>query len=157
MYLSSYLSGKNCAIQVINVESKDRKKPMIFLNKDPAQGGMTMRKLCTMLILGAFLFSLGCSSVPSGTEAIGDIQKNGAQRIGQNVVVVGMAETKTPMSSFKMFKIYDDQKYIWVSIPESIPMPPQGVSVRVTGALQQNDFNVIGKIVYIDATKVAME
>ena len=117
-----------------------------------------MKKLSTAAFLGLWLlFYLGCSSTPSGTIAIGDIQKNAADRLGQNVVVVGMADTRTPLSSFRMFKLYDGSKYLWVMLPESAEEPPQGVNVRVFGTLQQKEFNIIGKVFYIQSTKVAME
>jgi hypothetical protein len=117
-----------------------------------------MKKLSAAVFLCLWLlFSLGCSSTPPGTVPLADLLSQGTERLGQNVVVVGMAETKTPLTSFMMFKLYDDGKSIWVLLPESVPMPPQGISVRVSGALQQKEFTVIGKTIYIDATKVAME
>jgi hypothetical protein len=116
-----------------------------------------MKKL-SMAVLGLWLlFSFGCSSTPPGTISIGDIQKNVAERIGQNVVVVGMADTRTPLSSFRMFKLYDGNQYLWVTLPQSAEEPPQGISVRVSGTLQQKEFNIIGKVYYIESTKVAME
>jgi len=116
-----------------------------------------MKKL-SMAVLGLWLLvSLSCSSAPPGTISIGDIQKNAAERLGQNVVVVGMADTRTPLSSFRMFKLYDGSKYLWVTLPESAEEPPQGISVRVSGTLQQKEFNIIGKVYYIESTKVAME
>jgi hypothetical protein len=117
-----------------------------------------MKKLYTAVFLGLWLLvSLGCSSTPSGTISIGDLQKNAAARLGQNVVVVGMADVRTPLSTFKMFRLYDGSKYIWIRRPESSEEPPQGVTVRVFGAFQQQEFNVIGKVFYIEATRVAME
>jgi hypothetical protein len=117
-----------------------------------------MKKIFTVVFLGLWLlFSIGCSSVPSGTEKIADLQKNGASKIGSNVVAVGLAETKTPLSSFKMFKLYDGGDHIWVKYPDTAEEPPQGIKVRVFGSLQKGDFDLIGKVFYIDATKVAME
>ena len=117
-----------------------------------------MKKLSPAVLLGAWLLvSLGCSSTPPGTISIGDIQKNAQERLGQNVVVVGMADTRTPLSSFRMFKLYDGSRYIWVKRSESVEEPPQGINVRVFGTLQQKEFNVIGKVFYIDSNKVAME
>ncbi len=117
-----------------------------------------MKKLSTAVLLGLWLFiALGCSSTPPGTISVGDIQKNPAERLGQNVVVVGMADTRTPLSSFRMFKLYNGTQSIWVTLPESAEEPPQGITVRVTGTLQQKEFTVIGKSFYIEATKVAME
>ena len=115
-----------------------------------------MKRLCTAAVLGLWLlFSIGCSSTPSGTISVIDVQK--PERVGQNVVVVGMAETKTSLSTFKMFKLYNDQKYVWVELQPSMEMPPQGMNVRVFGALQQKEYNVIGKVYCIQATRVAME
>jgi hypothetical protein len=117
-----------------------------------------MKKLCAAVFLVLWLLiSLGCSSTPSGTISIGDIQKNTAERLGQNVVVVGMADTRTPLSSFRMFKLYDGSKFLWVKLPEGAEEPPQGIDVRVTGPLREGEFNIIGKVFYIDSTKVAME
>jgi hypothetical protein len=73
------------------------------------------------------------------------------------VVVVGMADTRTPLSSFRMFRLYNGNQYIWVARPESTEEPPQGIKVRVFGTLQEKEFTVIGKAFYIQATKVAME
>jgi len=117
-----------------------------------------MKKIFAAACIGILLLlSISCSSVPSGTERIDELQKNAASRLGQSVVVVGMAETKTPMSSFKMFKLYQDEKNVWVKLPEGSEEPPQGVTVRVTGPLQQKEFNLIGKVYYIEANTVKME
>jgi len=117
-----------------------------------------MKKIITAVILCMWLlFFLGCSSIPSGTVPIGDLQSKGTERIGQNVVVVGLAETRTAMSSFRMFKVYQGGNFLWVLLPEGTEMPPQGVNVRVSGPLQEKEFTVIGKTVYIEATSVRME
>ena len=108
-------------------------------------------------IVLCLLIAIGCSSTPAGTIAIGALQKNPAQYLGQNVVCIGMADTRTPLSAFKKFKIYDGSNYIWVAIPEGGEEPPQGVTVRVTGTLEQQELNIVGKIYIIQATKVAME
>jgi len=115
-----------------------------------------MKKLCTAALLGLWLLSsIGCSSAPPGTISVVDVQK--PERLGQNVVVVGMAETKTSLSTFKMFQLFNDQKFIWVELEPSMEMPPEGVNVRVSGTLQQKSYNVVGKVYCIQATKVAME
>ena len=117
-----------------------------------------MKNLCTAIFLVlALLLTFGCSSIPSGTDVITDLQKKGAAAIGQNVVVVGMADNKTPLSSFRMIKLYQGQDYIWVILPEGAEEPPQGMTVRVTGTIQEKEFTVIGKAVHIEATKIAME
>jgi hypothetical protein len=110
----------------------------------------------TILCMLIFVF-LGCSSTPPGTVSIGDVQKKGAEQLGQNIVVVGTAETRTSMTSFRLFKIYDGGNFLWVALPEGSEMPPQGLKVRASGALQQKEFTVIGKTIYIEATKVSME
>jgi hypothetical protein len=117
-----------------------------------------MKKLFIACFIGLLLLlSFGCSSIPSGTEPIKEIQKNPAAKVGQEIVVVGMAETKTNMAAFKMFKIYQDNDYLWVTLPEGTDQPPQGINVRVTGPLQQKEFDLIGKVYYIEASKVRME
>jgi hypothetical protein len=117
-----------------------------------------MKKIFAAVLLGSLLLILmGCSSTPEGTDSLKDIVKNPAEKLGKNVVVVGLAETKTSLSSFRMFKLFDDGYNIWVKYPESVEEPPQGINVRVFGILQQGEFNIIGKVYYIDATKVAME
>jgi len=117
-----------------------------------------MKKLCSAALIGfLLLISFGCSSIPSGTESIKDLQKNAASRIGQEVIVVGMADTKTPMSSFRMFKLYQDSDFVWVTLPEGQEEPPQGINVRVTGPMQQKEFELIGKVYYLEASKVRME
>jgi hypothetical protein len=112
--------------------------------------------LAVFLIL-SLLILFGCSSIPSGTDKITDLQKQGAQRLGQNVVVVGMADTKTPLSSFRMFKLYQNENFIWVTLPEDAEEPPQGMNVRAAGVLQEKEFSVIGKVIYVEATKITME
>jgi len=117
-----------------------------------------MKKLDTAVFLCIWLlFSLCCSSTPSGTIPIRDLQNKGMEKLGQNVVAVGLAETRSHMSSFRMFKIYDGGNSLWVVLPEDAEMPPQGVKVRVTGALQQKEFSGLGKTICIEATKVMME
>jgi len=154
MQLLAFLG--DCSMPCPNVKSNGELRAFsLEYTKDKEA---VMKKLFTAVFLGLWmLISLGCSSTPSGTISIGDIQKNAASRLGQNVVVVGMADTRTPLSSFRMFKLYDGSQYLWVTLPESAEEPPQGVNVRVTGALQQKEFNIIGKVYYIESTKVAME
>jgi hypothetical protein len=117
-----------------------------------------MKQICTAVLLGLWLlFSIGCSSTPAGTEKIKDLLKDPESILGKEVVSVGLAETKTPLSSFRMFKLYDGSKYIWVKYPTTVEEPPQGIKVRVYGNLLQGEFNVIGKVYYLEASKVAME
>jgi hypothetical protein len=141
---------------VLNVKS-NREMPALAL-KSIKYKEAVMKKLSTAVILGLWLLiSLGCSSTPPGTISVADLQKTAAERIGQEVVVVGMADTRTPLSSFRMFRLYNGNQYIWVARPESTEEPPQGIKVRVFGTLQEKEFTVIGKAFYIQATKVAME
>ena len=117
-----------------------------------------MTKVSTAVFLGlCLLISFGCSSTPSGTIAVRDLQKNPAQYLGQNVVAVGMADTRTPLSSFRMFKLYSDSDFVWVALPEGAEEPMQGAMIRVTGTMQQKEFNIIGKSYYIEAAKVNVE
>ena len=116
-----------------------------------------MKKMVTAAFLIWLLLSLGCSSTPSGTDKISDLQANAAARLGQNVTVVGTAETKTGFSSMKMFKLFDGGKSIWVLRNDETEEPPQGIKVRVVGTLQQQDFKAIGNAMYIDAKSVSME
>ncbi len=117
-----------------------------------------MKKPFTAVFLGLWLLtSLGCSSTPAGTIPLSDIEKNPEEWLGQNVVVVGMADTRTNAASLRMFKLYDSHKSLWVKLPEAAEEPPQGYKVRVTGTMQQGDFTIIGKAFYIDATNVVME
>jgi hypothetical protein len=117
-----------------------------------------MTRLYTAIFLVlSLLLSFGCSSIPSGTERIADLQKNGAARIGQSVVIVGMADNKTPLSSFRIIKVYQNEDFIWVVLPEGAEEPPQGMNIRVAGTFQQKEFSVIGKVFCIEATKITME
>lgn len=117
-----------------------------------------MKKTVTAVLLGAFLLvSIGCSSIPSGTQKIKDLNQNAASMLGQDVVVVGLAETKTTLSSFRMFKIYQGNDNFWVKYAEGAEEPPQGIKVRVYGKIQESEFSVIGKAFFIQATRVAME
>jgi hypothetical protein len=117
-----------------------------------------MKKICTAVLLGLWLlFSIGCSSTPSGTEKIANLLKDPESILGKEVVCVGLAETKTSLSSFRMFKLFDGGSFIWVKFPESVEEPPQGYKVRVHGMLLQGEFNIIGKTYYIEANKISME
>jgi hypothetical protein len=117
-----------------------------------------MKKLITAVLIGIWLlFSISCSSTPAGTEKIANLLKDPESILGKEVVTVGIAETKTSLSTFHMFQLFDDGAYIWVKYPESVEEPPQGIRVRVFGNLLQGQFTVIGKVYYIEASKVAME
>jgi hypothetical protein len=123
------------------------------------QGGCVMKKLSAAVLLGLWLLiSLGCSSTPSGTVSVKDLQKNIGQQVGQNVIVVGIADTRTPLSSFKMFKIYKGTDFIWASLPEGTGEPPQGVTVRATGVVKEKEFQGgIGKLFFVESTTVSLE
>jgi hypothetical protein len=117
-----------------------------------------MKNIFTAVILGLWLsFSIGCSSIPSGTEKIEDLNKNAASMIGKNIVCVGLSETKTSLSSFRMFKISQGTNWFWVKYPEGTEEPIQGVKLRIFGTIQESQFNIIGKAYFIQATKVAVE
>lgn len=117
-----------------------------------------MKTLCAATFVGVMLLLLsGCSSTPEGTIAIKEIVNNSAAMLGQDVVVVGMAETKTPLASFRMFKLFKGNDYVWSTIPEGTEEPPQAVKVRVTGKLLQKEFNIVGEVYYIEATQIRME
>ena len=117
-----------------------------------------MKKVSTAVFLGLWiLISLGCSSTPSGTVAVKDLQEGIADRIGQDVVVVGMADTRTSLASFKMFKLSAGTNYVWASIPETAEEPPQGLKVRVTGTVKQKEFPSMGNVYFIETTRLAME
>lgn len=118
-----------------------------------------MKKFSAAALLGLWLLILlGCSSAPSGTVAIKDLQKNMAQQVGQNVVVIGIADTRTTLSSHKIMRIYKGMDSIYFSLPEGIEAPPRGVSVRVTGVVQEKEFpGLPGKTYFIESTKVTLE
>ncbi len=117
-----------------------------------------MKKILAAVLLGLWLlFSIGCSSTPAGTEKITNLLKDPESILGKEVVTVGIAETKTPLTTFKMFKLYDGSDFIWVKYPETVEEPPQGIKVRVFGNLLQGEFTIIGKVYYLEASKVAME
>ncbi len=116
-----------------------------------------MKKLWTAAFLGLLLLAIGCSSTPPGTISIGELQKTAASKLGQDVVVVGTAETKTSLSAFRMFKLYNKGDFIWVTIPESEEEPAQGMKYRVSGPLQQKKFDLIGETYYIEATSLRVE
>ena len=117
-----------------------------------------MKRILAAIILGVWLLvSVGCSSIPSGTEKIADLNQNKASMIDKDVVCVGLTDTKTSLSSFRMFKISQGSNWFWVKYPEGVEEPPQGIKVRVYGKIQESQFNIIGKAYFIQATKVAME
>jgi hypothetical protein len=118
-----------------------------------------MKRLCVAVFLSVWLLiTLGCSSTPPGTLAIDDIAERETELIGQEVVVVGTAEIRTNMSTFNMFKVYQGGDFIWVTFPDTVTMPPQGLDVRVTGKLGKKKFTAMpDEQLYIDATSVGME
>jgi hypothetical protein len=117
-----------------------------------------MKKFITTAFLGLWLLSsLGCSSIPSGTVAIKDLLADPEEQLGVEVVLVWTAEIRTEMSTFGMFKLYQGNDFVWVTLPEDTEEPPQGIKVRVSGILQQKEFTIIGEVYYLMATKVAME
>jgi hypothetical protein len=118
-----------------------------------------MKKLFAAAFLLGLLFLSGCSSTPSGTDKLGDVVDNAASRLGQKVIVVGSAETKTGLSTERLFKIFNEKgtQSIWVMRNEETEEPPEAAKVRVEGTLQQKEFHIIGKVFYIDATSVVME
>jgi len=119
---------------------------------------LVMRKLIPAVILCiCMLLTFGCSSTPSGTVSIKEIHQAGAAEIGQNVVVVGTAETKHNLAAFHMFRLYNKDQYIWVQVPKTEDDPAQGMEVRVTGTVQKKTFQLIGEVIYIEATKVGVE
>jgi len=134
------------------------KQVVVFFLKRIRRKEAAMKKFFTAAVLGLWLLSsLGCSSIPEGTVAIKDLMANPEDQMGVEIVVVGMADVRTEMSSFGMFKLYQDNDMIWVLMPEDTEEPPQGIDVRVSGVLQQKEFTVIGEVYYILATKIAME
>jgi hypothetical protein len=114
-----------------------------------------MKKRYTIICLGLMLLllSYGCSSGPS----VDDILKDPESKLGQEVVAVGMAETKSNLASLGMFRLYNGQKYIWVTLTESVSMPPQATQVRVTGTLYQKNFATLGMTYFIEAKKISLE
>ena len=116
-----------------------------------------MKKIGAIAFLLWLLLSFGCSSTPPGTDKISDLQANAASRLGQNVTVVGIAETKTNFSSMNLFKVFEGGKSIWVQRSEETEEPPQGYKIRVVGTLQEKEVNALGKILCIDAQSVLME
>jgi hypothetical protein len=117
-----------------------------------------MKKYSAAALLGLWLLiSMGCSSAPSGTMSVENLKKNMAAQLGQNVVVVALTDVRTELSSFKMFKLYESNSFVWASIPEGTEEPPQGYKVRVTGVVKEKEFPAVGKIYFIEATKVEME
>jgi hypothetical protein len=117
-----------------------------------------MKKLFTASFLGLWLLlSFGCSSTPSGTIKLTDLLEKGDQALGQDVAVIGMAEIRTQLSSFQMFRLFDGGKSIWVVKPESVSMPPQGAKIRVSGVFGKKEFKLVGNVFYIEALKVGIE
>ena len=118
-----------------------------------------MKKLYVAVFLSAgLLFALGCSSAPPGMVSVGDLIAKESEYLGQNVVVVGTAETKTSMSEFNMFRIFHRNDQIWVAFPDTIFMPPQGEKIRVTGKLNRKRFSGLPEeVAYIEATAISIE
>jgi hypothetical protein len=117
---------------------------------------MMKRSSAAVFPIFFLLISFGCSSTPSGTIAISDLQKNATKYLGQKVVVVGTADIKTELAP-KMLKLYNKFDFVYVSRPESSYYPDQGRPIRVTGTLRHERINLIGEVNFIDATKVEVE
>jgi hypothetical protein len=116
-----------------------------------------MKKSCTAVFLGlCLLILIGCSSTPSGTIAVRDIQKDAAKYLGQTVVVVGTAEIKTPLAP-KMIRLFNEYDAVYVELSDAVTAPPQGYKIRVTGTLKHGKRNIIGEVDYIEAAKIQME
>ncbi|MDR0843440.1 MAG: hypothetical protein LBP68_08490 [Acidobacteriota bacterium] len=111
-----------------------------------------------LLVLLSVVF-VGCSSTPEGTVAIKDLAQNIEQKIGQKVVVVGIADTQVSgMSAVKLFKLYKGNDNVWVSYQEGREAPPQSEKVRVTGVVQEKEFSAgVGKKIFIQSESVSME
>ena len=78
--------------------------------------------------------------------------------LGQQVVVLGRAETQTAMSQFNMFKIYKGGDNLWVEFPEMDTMPPQAEKIRVEGIVKKKKFSGIPEEqLYIEAKSVTLE
>jgi hypothetical protein len=118
-----------------------------------------MKKLGAAILFACFLFSFGCSSTPSGTNDIKELLTNGASYLGQKVIVVGLAETQTGHTTEGLFRVVNtaSNKNIWIHRSEELDEPPQGEKVRVEGILQQKEFSFIGKVFYVEATKISIE
>ncbi len=118
-----------------------------------------MKRLCTAVFLCVgLLVAYGCSSAPSGTVAVGDVLKMESELLGQQVVVLGRAETQTAMSQFNMFKIYKGGDNLWVEFPEMDTMPPQAEKIRVEGIVKKKKFSGIPEEqLYIEAKSVTLE
>ncbi len=116
-----------------------------------------MTKVCAAALVSLLLLlSISCSSIPAGTEKITDLLKD-SSKLGKEVVVVGMADNRSTMSSFKLFKLYQGSDFIWAKVPEGKEEPPQGINVRVSGPLQKQKFDIIGEVVYVESTQLKME
>jgi hypothetical protein len=55
------------------------------------------------------------------------------------------------------FRIINSNKNIWVKRTELLDEPPQAEKVRVEGILRQGEFNIIGKVFYVEATNIKLE
>lgn len=101
-----------------------------------------MKKLCIAVVLGVvFLFLHGCSSTPPGTVSVKDLIEKESELLGQHVIVVGNAETRTSLAHMKCFQLYKDMNKVWVKLPEDAEsLPPQAEKVRVEGTLKKEKF-----------------
>ncbi len=119
-----------------------------------------MKKLCIAVVLSVGLLALsGCSSTPSGTVSVKDILERESELLGQHVVAVGRAETRTSMTQLNFFHLYQDMDEVWVELPEDAEsMPPRAEKIRVEGVLKRKKFTAIPEEqLYIDATSVVLE
>jgi hypothetical protein len=118
---------------------------------------MMKRSSAAVWFILCLLVSFGCSSTPSGTIAVSELQKNPIKYLGQHVAVVGTADIHTESLAPQMLKLCHKYDCIWVSRPESTYYPDQGRLIRVTGTFQQKRFNLIGEVYYIEADDIDVE
>ena len=119
-----------------------------------------MKKLYVAVVLCVgILLVCGCSSTPPGGVSVKDIREKESELLGQNVIVVGRADTKTPMKDLKLFYLYEDFDKVWVELPkDALAMPPQAEKIRVEGTLRKKKFTALpDEQVYIEATVVDLQ
>ena len=119
-----------------------------------------MKNFSTAIVLGLFLIVFaGCSSAPEGAVSIKELQRTIEQRIGQEVVVVGTADlSNASMSSFRLLRLFRGNDAVWASIPEDATSPPQGMRVRVTGVVTEEEFpGGVGRRVYVKSRSIRIE
>lgn len=104
--------------------------------------------LCILISVGGFE---NCTN--SKRVTVQELLAQPDKRLGLEVEVEGIVDDGigVPFNSSGFFKLYDNGRTIWIVLPQTISIPPEGIKVRVSGIFRKNKFIFVGNVFYIDA------